>query len=53
MDITRIESGKLDITEEKFELRQLIQEIWMIGTKQAEAKNIDFVIEAEEELRSI
>lgn len=50
MDITRIESGKLDITEEKFELRQLIQEIWMIGTKQAEAKKIDFVIEAEEEL---
>ena len=38
LDITRIESGKLDITEEKFELRQLIQEIWMIGTKQAEAK---------------
>ena len=25
LDITRIESGKLDITEEKFELRQLIQ----------------------------
>ena len=50
LDITRIESGKLDITEEKFELRQLIQEIWMIGTKQAEAKKIDFVIEAEEEL---
>ena len=50
LDITRIESGKLDITEEKFELRQLVQEIWMIGTKQAEAKKIDFVIEAEEEL---
>lgn len=50
LDITRIESGKLNITEEKFELRQLIQEIWMIGTKQAEAKKIDFVIEAEEEL---
>lgn len=50
LDITRIESGKLDIIEEKFELRQLIQEIWMIGTKQAEAKKIDFVIEAEEEL---
>ena len=50
LDITRIESGKLDITEEKFELRQLIQEIWMIGTKQAEAKKIDFVIEVEEEL---
>ena len=50
LDITRIESGKLDITEEKFELRQLIQEIWMIETKQAEAKKIDFVIEAEEEL---
>ena len=50
LDITRIESGKLDITEEKFELRQLIQEIWMIGTKQGEAKKIDFVIEAEEEL---
>lgn len=50
LDITRIESGKLDITEEKFELRQLIQEIWMIGTKQVEAKKIDFVIEAEEEL---
>ena len=50
LDITSIESGKLDITEEKFELRQLVQEIWMIGTKQAEAKKIDFVIEAEEEL---
>ena len=50
LDITRIESKKLDIIEEKFSLRQLIQEVWLIGTKQAEAKNLEFLVEIEERL---
>ena len=40
LDITRIESKKLDIIEEKFSLRQLVQEVCLIGAKQAEAKNL-------------
>lgn len=50
LDITRIESKKLDIIEEKFSLRQLVQEVCLIGTKQAEAKNLEFVVDVEETL---
>ncbi len=50
LDITRIESKKMDIIEEKFALRQLVQEIWLIGTKQAEAKNLEFIVDMEETL---
>ena len=50
MDITRIESKKLDIIEEKFSLRQLVQEVCLIGAKQAEAKNLEFVVDVEETL---
>lgn len=49
-DITRIESKKLDIIEEKFSLRQLVQEVCLIGAKQAEAKNLEFVVDVEETL---
>lgn len=48
LDITRIESKKLDIIEEKFSLRQLVQEVCLIGAKQAEAKNLEFVVDVEE-----
>lgn len=50
LDITRIESKKLDIIEEKFSLRQLVQEVCLIGAKQAEAKNLEFVVDVEETL---
>ena len=50
LDITRIESKKMDIIEEKFSLRQLVQEVYLIGIKQAEAKNLEFVIDVEEKL---
>ena len=50
LDITRIESKKLDIIEEKFSLRQLVQEACLIGAKQAEAKNLEFVVDVEETL---
>lgn len=50
LDITRIESKKLDIIEEKFSLRQLVQEVYLIGAKQAEAKNLEFVVDVEETL---
>lgn len=50
LDITRIESKKLDILEEKFSLRQLVQEVCLIGAKQAEAKNLEFVVDVEETL---
>lgn len=50
LDITRIESGKMNIVEEKYELRQLIQEVWLIGTKQAETKQLEFLVDVEETL---
>lgn len=50
LDLTRIESGKMNIMEEKYELRQLIQEVWLIGTKQAEAKRLEFLVDVEEKL---
>ena len=50
LDITRIESKKLDIIEEKFSLRQLVQEVCLIVAKQAEAKNLEFVVDVEETL---
>lgn len=50
LDIKRIESKKLDIIEEKFSLRQLVQEVCLIGAKQAEAKNLEFVVDVEETL---
>lgn len=50
LDITRIESGKMNIVEEKYELRQLIQEVWLIGTKQAETKRLEFLVDVEETL---
>ena len=50
LDITRIESKKLDIIEEKFSLRQLVQEVCLIGAKQAEAKNLEFVVDVEKTL---
>lgn len=50
LDITRIESKKLDIIEEKFSLRQLVQEVCLIRAKQAEAKNLEFVVDVEETL---
>ena len=50
LDITRIESKKLDIIEEKFSLRQLVQEVCLIGAKQADAKNLEFVVDVEETL---
>lgn len=50
LDITRIESGKMNIVEEKYELSQLIQEVWLIGTKQVEAKRLEFLVDVEENL---
>ena len=50
LDITRIESKKLDIIEEKFSLRQLVQEVCLIGAKQAEAKHLEVLVDVEETL---
>lgn len=33
-----------------FSLRQLVQEVCLIGAKQAEAKNLEFVVDVEETL---
>lgn len=40
LDISRIESGKMKIEEGKYELRQLLEEIMLIGEKQAEQKSL-------------
>ena len=40
LDISRIESGKLEIEEGRYELRQLLEEVMLIGEKQAEQKGL-------------
>ena len=40
LDISRIESGKMEIEEGKYELVQLLEEVMLIGEKQAEQKGL-------------
>lgn len=40
LDISRIESGKLEIEEGRYELRQLLEEVMLVGEKQAEQKGL-------------
>lgn len=40
LDISRIESGKMEIEEEKYELHKLLEEVMLIGEKQAEKKSL-------------
>ena len=40
LDISRIESGKMEIEEGKYELRQLLDEVMLIAEKQAEQKSL-------------
>lgn len=50
LDISRIESGKMEIEEGKYELRQLLEEIMLIGEKQAEQKGLKIQLNVEETL---
>lgn len=50
LDISRIESGKMEIEEGKYELRQLLEEIMLIGEKQAEQKGLKIQLSVEETL---
>jgi signal transduction histidine kinase/ligand-binding sensor domain-containing protein/CheY-like chemotaxis protein len=43
LDFSKIESGKLDIEEEDFELRQIIEEVMDLFAQQAAKKNIELV----------
>lgn len=43
LDFSKIESGKLDIEEEDFELRQAIEEVMDLFAQQAAKKNIDLI----------
>ncbi len=43
LDFSKIESGKLDIEEEDFELRQVIEEVMDLFAQQAAKKNIDLI----------
>ena len=40
LDISRIESGKMEIEEGKYELRRLLDEVMLIAEKQAEQKSL-------------
>lgn len=50
LDISRIESGKMEIEEGRYELRQLLDETMLIGEKQAEQKGLKIVLEVDETL---
>ncbi|MCM1025369.1 MAG: response regulator [Roseburia sp.] len=45
LDMSRIESGKLVLVEEKFQLADLIHEVFIVIKAQAEKKKIDFKLE--------
>ena len=50
LDISRIESGKLEIEEGRYELSQLLQEILLIGEKQAEQKGLKISLDVDNNL---
>ena len=50
LDISRIESGKMDIEENRYELSQLLEELLLIGEKQAEQKGLQIYLACEESL---
>ena len=50
LDISKIESGKVKITKEPFSISALVQEIWLLGSGQAENKNLEFQVKIDETL---
>lgn len=50
LDISQIESGKVKITKEPFSISALVQEIWLLGSGQAENKNLEFQVKIGETL---
>ena len=50
LDISQIESGKVKITKEAFSISALVQEIWLLGSGQAENKNLEFQVKIDETL---
>lgn len=50
LDISQIESGKVKITKEPFSISALVQEIWLLGSGQAENKNLEFQVKIDETL---
>lgn len=50
LDISQIESGKIKITKEPFSISALVQEIWLLGSGQAENKNLEFQVKIDETL---
>ena len=50
LDISQIESGKVKIIKEPFSISALVQEIWLLGSGQAENKNLEFQVKIDETL---
>lgn len=50
LDISRIESGRSEIEESSYELSQLLEEVMLIGEKQAEQKGLEMKLIFEETL---
>lgn len=50
LDFSRIESGKMESEEERYELRQLLEEVMLIGEKQAEEKGLKIRLIVDENL---
>lgn len=50
LDFSKIESGKLEIAEEDFELRQIIEEVMDLFARQAAKNNIDLIYQIDPDI---
>lgn len=53
LDITKIEAGKLDIRNEPFLIRELVNKIYNVEKFKMEEKNLDFVLEISPEIPEV
>lgn len=52
LDVSRIESGKLEMTEQSYQTSELIHELSIIGIESAAKKDIEFLVEVDKTLPS-
>ena len=50
MDISRIESGKMEIVEDRYDLSQMLSDIINMNWMRAQAKGLEFMVEISEDL---
>lgn len=50
LDVSKIESGKLEVIEEEYLLQDLIHDLVIVGRERAEKKSLQFIVQAQESL---